>query len=85
MNKYLATLIFYIASIALVFILSKLSPDAHDGGPGFGSLLIIVLCIVITILAIINIYRGIKTDSNYFILAAIHILVLAIALKKFFL
>lgn len=84
MNKYLATLLFYIVAIVIVIVLSKLSPNAHDGGPGLGSLAIVVLALIIIVLFAINLYRGFQTDKSYFIIAGIHLLVLIIVGGKLF-
>jgi hypothetical protein len=60
MNKYLSTLIFYSVSFLIIFLLNKLSPNAQDGGLGFGGLAIILLSFVLLVLIGVNIYRGAK-------------------------
>ncbi|MEO6301830.1 MAG: hypothetical protein ABIP51_01540 [Bacteroidia bacterium] len=84
MNKYIATLIFYIASFIIVYILNWLSPGAQDGGLGLGSLAVILLVFVIIALMIISIYKGIKKSKDYFILAGIHFLILLGLVSTFF-
>lgn len=75
MNKYLAVLVFYGISILVIFILSKLSPTAHDGGPGFGDLAFLSFSLVVVALFIFNVYKGFAVDKSYFIVAGIHLLV----------
>ena len=84
MNKYLATLIFYIASFIIIYVLNWLSPGAHDGGLGLGSLAIILLVFVIVVLIGINIYRGFKKSKGYFIIVGIHFLILLGLISTFF-
>lgn len=84
MNKYVATLIFYAVAIAVIVVLHKLSPDAQDGGPGLGSLAILLLAIIMVVLIGLNIYRGVRIDKSYFVIAAIHALVLIIGGYKLF-
>ncbi len=84
MNKYITSLIFYISAFIVIYALNWLSPDAHDGGLGFGSIAIILLVIVIIALIFISIYKGIKSSKSYLILTAIHFLILIILLSKFF-
>lgn len=62
-----------------------LSPNAHDGGLGLGSIGILLLVLVILVLIGVNIYRGIKKDKGYFIISAIHAAVLLGSLFQFFL
>ncbi len=85
MNKYLSTLIFYAVSFLTIFLLTKLSPDAHDGGLGFGSLAIILLLLILIALIGVNIYRGAKKDKGYFIIAGIHLIVLLASVFTLFL
>lgn len=85
MKKYLHTLIFYTVSFLVIFLLNTLSPNAHDGGLGFGSIAIILLALTVIVLIGLNIYRGIKVDKAYFIIAGIHILLLLGGVCKLFL
>lgn len=82
MSKYIATLIFYVISFLIIYGLNKVIPGAHDGGPGFGGLAIMVLAIVVVVLIGINIYRGFRTDNSYFIIAAIHLTILAVGISR---
>ncbi len=84
MNKYIATLIFYIVSFVVIYVLNWLSPGQHDGGLGFGSIALILLVFVIIALMIISIYKGIKKSKDYFILSAVHFLILLGLLSTFF-
>jgi len=84
MNKYIKTLVFYIVSFAVIYLLNYLSPGAHDGGLGFGGLALILLVLVITVLIGISIYKGFKKSKDYFILTAIHFLILLGLLSTFF-
>lgn len=85
MNKYLVTLIFYIAAFVIIYVLNKFSPNAQDGGLGFGSMAIMLLVLVLIVLIGINIYKGINVDKEYFIIAGIHFVVLAGGVYKLFL
>jgi hypothetical protein len=85
MNKYLSTLIFYTASFLIIFLLNTISPNAHDGGLGLGSIAILLLTLVLIVLIGVNIYRGIKKDKGYFIITAIHAAVLLGGVFTFFL
>lgn len=85
MNKYLVTLLFYAGAFLIIFVLNKFSPNAQDGGLGFGSLAIMLLVLVLIVLIGVNIYRGIKTDKEYFIIAGIHLVVLLGGVYKLFL
>jgi len=76
MNKYLVVLVFYSISALVIFILSKISPAAQDGGPGLGSLAFLLCCIILLGLFIFNIYRGFAVDRSYFIIAGIHLVVI---------
>ncbi|MBA2611297.1 MAG: hypothetical protein H0U95_04945 [Bacteroidetes bacterium] len=84
MNKYIATLIFYIASFIIIYVLNLLSPGAQDGGWGLGSVAVILLVFVIVALIGISSYKGIKKSKSYFILTAIHFLILLGLLSTFF-
>jgi hypothetical protein len=53
-----------------------ISPTAHDGGLGFGGLAIILLTLTVLVLVIVNIYKGIKKEKGYFVIAGIHLLIL---------
>ena len=76
MNKFKSTLIFYVIAFAIVYGLNKLSPGQQDGGPGFGSLAIVLLVLVVFVLAAVNAFKGIKHGKHYLLLAGIHLLVL---------
>ncbi len=76
MNKYVAVLLFYGISILVIFILSKISPTAQDGGPGLGDLAFLLFCLIVAGLFIFNIYRGFAVDSSFFIIAGIHLVVI---------
>ncbi|MBX3240638.1 MAG: hypothetical protein KIT80_00630 [Chitinophagaceae bacterium] len=84
MNKYLALLLFYSIGALVIFILNKISPPAHDGGPGFGTLAFLLFCIIIILLIIYNTYKGFSADPGYFIIAGIHLAILLFILFKFF-
>lgn len=85
MNKYLVTLPFYVAALVIIYVLNKFSPNVQDGGLGFGSMAIMLLALVLIVLIGINIYRGIKVDKEYIIIAGIHLVVLVGGLYKLFL
>ena len=85
MNKYIATSLFYIVAIAIIFLLNKFNPNAQDGGLGFGSMAIVLLGLIIIVLLGVNIYKGIKVDKEYFIIAGIHLVVLVSGVYKLFL
>ena len=85
MNKYLATLIFYVAAAGIIFILNKISPNQQDGGPGLGSFAIILFTIIVIGLFLFNIYKGFSINKEFFIIAGIHFLVLAGYLRTLFL
>lgn len=84
MNKYIATLIFYIVSFVVIYVLNLLSPGAHDGGLGFGGLALILFVLIVIVLIGISIYKGIKKSKDYFIIAAIHFLILLSLISIFF-
>ena len=84
MRKYITTLIFYVVAFAVVYVLNWLSPGAHDGGIGFGGLALILLVFASIALIGISIYKGIKKSKDYFILAAIHFLILLGLIHTFF-
>ena len=83
MKTYLPTVLFYGASAIIIYVANALSPNQQDGGPGFGSLLIVLLVLTSLILAIINLVKGFK-NSQKFILAVIHFLVLLIIVSTLF-
>lgn len=85
MNKYLSTLIFYVAAFGIIFILNHFSPNQQDGGLGFGGLAMLLFVVVVIGLFLFNIYKGFAINKEYFIIAGIHFLVLAIYLQRFFL
>lgn len=83
MNKYSSTLVFYLASIAIIFLLNKISPNAHDGGLGLGTIAVLLFGLILIALIGISIYKGIKTDKGYFTIAMIHLIVLSFGVSKF--
>jgi uncharacterized membrane protein len=83
MNKYTSTLVFYLASIAIIFLLNKISPNAHDGGLGFGTVAILLFGLILIALIGVTIYKGIKTDKSYFIITLIHFVVLTFGVSNF--
>lgn len=72
-------------SFVLIYVLTKISPNAQDGGLGFGGLAVLLLGLIMVILIGINVYKWIKQGSEYFIIAGIHIALLAGGLFSFFL
>lgn len=76
---------FYGIAFLLIFILSKLSPNAHDGGPGLGGLAMLLLPLISMVLIGLNIYWGITLEKYYFIAAGIHFIAVLIILIRFFL
>lgn len=72
-------------SFVLIFVLTKISPNAQDGGLGFGALAMLLLGLIMVILIGINVYKGIKVDNEYFVIAGIHLVLLAGGLYSFFL
>jgi hypothetical protein len=85
MNKYLRTLLFYVISFAVIFILNMISPTAHDGGLGLGGLAAILLTVTVLVLVIVNVYRGIKKEKGYFVIAGIHLFILFVMIFRLFL
>jgi hypothetical protein len=85
MNKYIAALIFYAVAFAVIYILNKVSPNAHDGGPGWAGIATLLLGLIMVVLIGINLYKGFNVDKEYFIFAGIHLIILAGGLYKFFL
>ncbi len=84
LNKYIATLVFYIVSFAVIYLLNWLSPGAHDGGLGLGGLALILFVLVVISLIGISIYKAIKKSKDYFILTVIHIVILLGLISTFF-
>jgi len=84
MNKYIVTLIFYLISFVIIFVLTKVSPNAQDGGLGWGGFAMMLLGLILVILIGINTYKGLSRDKEYFIIAGIHMVILAGGLYAFF-
>jgi hypothetical protein len=84
-NKILLALIFYGIAFLVIFLLNKLSPNAHDGGLGFGGMAVLLLPLIGLVLMGLNIYWGITIEKQYFIIAGIHFIAVLIILIRFFL
>ncbi len=84
MKKYQSTIIFYVVSVLVIYLLSILSPNQQDGGPGLGSLAIVLFVLAVMVMAVINAFKGIK-QKEYFLLAGIHLLVLLLVIGNLFL
>jgi hypothetical protein len=84
MNIYTKTIVFYLISSAVIFLLSWVSPNQQDGGMGFGSLAVIAFVLVTLVLAVMNLLKGSK-DSRRYIVASVHLLVVAVLVLKLFL
>jgi len=84
MNIYSKTIAFYVASSAIIFLLSWVSPNQQDGGLGFGSLAVIVFILTLLVLAVMNLIKGSK-DSRRYIIASVHLIVFAVLIGKLFL
>lgn len=85
MSKYLVVIIFYTFSGLAVFLLDKFFPArGTDGGWSLSALVTIVLSIIVAIWMIVSIIKGFNNDKSYFIIALIHLIVLAIVAKKIF-
>jgi hypothetical protein len=84
MNIYTKTIVFYIVSFAVIYLLNWISPNQQDGGMGFGSLAIIVFVLVTITLLVVNLVRGSK-DSRHYAIAGVHLLVLIVLVSKLFL
>ena len=85
MKKYIVTLAFYAISFIVIYAMNNLSPGQQDGGPGLASLAIILVVIAALILAGVNVYKGIKGNKEYFILAAIHFIISVAIINSLFL
>ena len=85
MNKYLRLLIFYVLAAIIIYVLELLSPGAHDGGLGLGGLAVLLLVLTIVVLLIISLYKGFAKDKTYFIIAAIHFVILMVGAFTLFL
>lgn len=85
MKEYKNTLLFYIIAIAIIYFLNLFSPNAHDGGLGFGTLFLLLTVLIILVLIVVNLYRGFTKNKSYFKFALIHGLVLTTVLFNFFL
>lgn len=84
MKQYLPTIAFYILGLAVVYILNLVSPGQHDGGPGFGALALVILVLTSVVLALINLFRGIRSDKSRLVIVGIHLIALIAMLMTFF-
>ncbi len=85
MNKYIATLVFYLVAFIIFYVVNKYSNSPQDGGLSWSSIVIMVGMLAILVLLGINVYKGFSVDKAYFILAGIHLLVLIGLVYKLFL
>ncbi|CCH00516.1 hypothetical protein FAES_2507 [Fibrella aestuarina BUZ 2] len=85
MDKYTLTALFYVIATIITVVGMKFGPSAQDGGPGLGDLILLAFTCIVLILAVLNVVWGFSRDNTYFILAAVHFLVLAAVLYTFFL
>jgi len=76
MTRFRATLIFYAIAFTVIYLLFRVSPNHHDGAPDLGARSFAVFIIIVGILCAVNIYRGIRIHKQYFLVAALHLLVL---------
>lgn len=84
MNKYVKLLLFYSA-VLVVYFLNVLFPNAPDGGLDLGGLSVLGFGLAIIIMLGISIYKGIRSDKGYFIIAAIHFIILSAGIFFLFL
>ena len=84
MNIYTKTIAFYIISSAIIYLLNWVSPNQQDGGLGFGSLAVILFVLTLIVLTVMNLIKGSK-DSRRYIVAGVHLLVVAVLVSKLFL
>ena len=80
MNKYLALLLFYIIAAAVYFICNKIDPPARDGGLGLGGMALLLGALAVFIYFIIAVIKGFS-DSSFFLIAGVHLMVLLVFLK----
>jgi hypothetical protein len=85
MNKYIATLVFYLVAFIIFYVVNKYSISPQDGGLSIGSIVIMVGMLTILVLLGINVYKGFSVNKEYFMLAGIHLLVFIGLLYKLFL
>jgi hypothetical protein len=85
MNKYIATLVFYLVAFIISFVVNKYTNSPQDGGLSWGSIVILVGMLVILVLLGINVYKGFSVNKDYFMLAGIHLLVFLGLVFKLFL
>jgi hypothetical protein len=85
MNKYIATLVFYLVGFIISFVVNKYTNSPQDGGLSWGSIVIMVGMLVILVLLGVNVYKGFSVNKEYFMLAGIHLLVFLVLLFKLFL
>jgi hypothetical protein len=85
MNKYIATLVFYLVAFIIFYVVNKYSIRPQDGGLSMGSVVILVGMLTILVLLGINVYKGFSVNKEYFILAGIHLLVFLGLVFKLFL
>jgi len=67
--------LFYAITGAICYVLNIYSPNAHDGGPGLGTLFFLLCYIFLIFLILKNLYQGIRYDKNRLVIALIHIVV----------
>ena len=85
MKPFLPTIVFYFIIFAVVYILTLISPNQHDGGPGFGTLALVLMVLIILILTVINLVKGFRSEKGRLTLAWIHLIILAIMITTLFL
>lgn len=76
MTKFRATLLFYAIAFTAIYLLFRVSPSQHDGSPGLGASAFMIFTMIVAILFVMNIYKGIRIHKQYFLIAAVHLLVL---------
>jgi hypothetical protein len=85
MNKYIATLVFYLVAFIIFYVVNKYTNSPQDGGLSWGSIVIMVGMLTILVLLGINVYKGFSVNKEYFMLAGIHLLVFLGLVFKLFL
>lgn len=80
MNKYIALLLFYIITAAVYFICNEIDPPARDGGLGLGGMALLLGMLAVFIYFIVTVVKGFS-DSSYFLVAGVHLIVLLVFLK----
>jgi hypothetical protein len=66
MNKYIATLVFYLVGFIISYVVNKYTDSPQDGGLSWGSVVIMVGMLVILVLLGINVYKGFSVNKEYF-------------------